>query len=162
MKKDRNSIRSRLRHWGRWTQAPRLDLARSSSIFGIIVDMHENAGIRGDGIIYEIIDGVSIPPDGGMSAAIEQRGHEAAHDIRCRETHEAVSHLSERLRQAVTHTFVVQERESTRTAARVAELMDISVHTAREYLAEAFDQLSDRIYGRFVLVEEGDELAKAA
>jgi len=167
MKIERNTVQYRLMKWGQWCQEPAAVLSRSSSPFGRIAEMQENAGIRGDGIVFELIevDGevVSCPPDGGMSAMVEQRGRELAHNIRCRETNEAVQHLPQAMRRAIWETYVVPHRERPRSARVVAGRIGVDESTVRESLKGAHAKISARIYGPFDFADERqDEVAKAA
>lgn len=152
-----HTVQHRLQQWGRWMKSPRIHFTPTVSPAANMVEMKENAGIHGDGMKFEIIDGVSIPPDGGMSRAVERRGRELAHDARCRETNEAVMTLPLRMREAVIRTFVIEDREDPRTQELVAELMHLSVRTVQEYLETAYERVSRRIYGTFEVLPDPDE-----
>lgn len=168
----KHTIQHRLKHWGEWSQEPRRDWGRSSSPFGKIAEMHENAGIHADGIRYEIltVDGQSFscPPDGGMSAEVERQGRAMAHDIRCREVEEAVSNLPQAHRLAIIHTYVVPRREKPRSTRAVSDLMSCSHTQVARLLSEAHERLARRIYGEFEIVavsdaaEEGEPQRHAA
>jgi hypothetical protein len=152
MKIQKHTIQWRCKLWGIWAQQPRVEYERSSSVFGRIHEEQENAGIHGDGIRFEIIDGVSCRPDGGMARAVIAKGRAIAHDIRCRETAEAISCLPAQMRNAIVHTYVVPHRESPRGFAEVARRLDIDESTVREYLRVAHERIARRIYGPFEIV----------
>lgn len=167
MKIERHTVQHRLMCWGRWVQEPRREFAHSSSVFGRIREMQENAGISGDGIRYDLIevdgDAVMCPPDGGLSRAVERRARELAYDIRCRETHAAVAMLPDGLRSAVIHVYVVPQRERPRSARRAAERLGVSDKTLRKRLDEAHERVALEIYGRFeVLPDDADEASGAS
>lgn len=151
MRPKRHTVQFRLWRWGGWVQLPREDIARSSSPFGRIAEERNAAGNQGDGIRYEIVDGVSCPPDGGMSRAVEHAGRAISRSIQCREVHEAVSFLPERMRQVTIETYVVARGEDPRSARSVAERMGLDESTVREALKAAHERVSRRIYGPFEL-----------
>ncbi|HEY0916525.1 MAG TPA: hypothetical protein VGE22_16750, partial [Solimonas sp.] len=150
MKIERHTVQYRLMKWGQWCQEPAPVLSRCSSPFGRIAEMKENAGIRGDGIVFDLIevDGevVSCPPDGGMSAMVERQGRAQAHDIRCREVNEAVLRLPQGMRRIIEQTYQVPHREHPRSARVVAELLKITQQTVQEALKIAHKRISASIY----------------
>lgn len=149
MKIQRHTVQWRLKLWGRWTQEPRPEFTPSSSVFGTIKEMEGNAGIHGDGIRYEIIDGVSCPPDGGMARAVVRRGRAIAHDIRCRETADAVSRLPDQMRRIVRDTYVVPVREHPRSAREVARRLRLHHSSVQGALDAAHARVARSIYGPF-------------
>lgn len=164
---DRNSIRSRLRHWGEWVQEPRHDVARTTSHSGTILEQKNATGSRGTGIAYDTIyvdgEAVQCRPDGGMFSAIERRGRVIAHNTRCKETGEAVSMLPAEQRRAIVDTYVVKGMGKPRSAAEVARRLQKSESTIRESLEAAYDRLSRTIYGVFeIVVSDAEELDEAA
>ena len=74
MKIKPHTVQWRLKNWGEWVQRPREEFARSTSVFGKIASEQFNAGARGDGIVFDVIDGISCRPDGGMAEAVVKRG----------------------------------------------------------------------------------------
>lgn len=155
MKIERHSVQWRLMMWGQWTQEPRREFARSSSPFGRIVEMQDNAGIVPDGIRYEIItvdgEAVSVPPDGGLSEACERAGRSLAHDMRCREVESAVADLPDGMRKAIITVYVVPRREKPRSEREAALRLGVSQQTINEALTKAHARVSRQIYGMFDL-----------
>lgn len=166
MKILRHTVQFRLQKWGQWTQEPRREFGRSSSPFGKIAEMRENAGIRADGIRYEIIvvDGKSVqcPPDGGMSAECERAGKALSFDLQCREVEEAVASLPDGMRRVIVDTYVVDKLEEPRSQERVADRLKLSRSTVRDALKTAHVRIAARIYGPFMLAELADEEEQAA
>ena len=163
----KHTIQERLEKWAQWTQEPRRQFGRSSSPFGKIAEMRENAGIRADGIRYELItvDGVSVscPPDGGMWSEVERQGRAMAHDMRCREVDQAVADLPTPNRMAIIHTFVVSRREKPRTTRAVGDLMACSHNQVAKLLREAYARICYRVYGPFQVLgndETDDEIER--
>lgn len=166
---DRNSVRSRLAHWGRWIQEPRHDITRSVSPSGNLVDQRNAAGSRGKGLHYDtlIVDGdaVQCRPDGGLSREVERRANVIAHNMRCIETHRAICDLPDEMRRAVIDKYVVRHGArpgSPRSNAEVARRLGKSESTIHESLESAYTRLSERIYGRFEVLEDADEQDQAA
>lgn len=161
MKIPRHTVQHRLMTWGRWVQEPKREFARSSSVFGRIHEMQENAGIYADGIRYELIevdgDSVMCPPDGGLSREVERRARELAHDIRCRETHAAVSMLPDDLRLTIIHVYVVPVREEPRSMRAAAKRLGVSDKTIGARLKSAHERVAREIYGRFEVVAGSDD-----
>lgn len=161
MKILRHTVQWRLKQWGDWTLEPRRDWGHSSSPFGKIAEMQENAGIRADGIRYEIIEfdgeSISCPPDGGMWAEVERQGKAMAFDIKCREVEQAVSALPQSHRLAVIHTYVVGKKEDPRSSRVVADLMKISHKTVSLLLKEAHKRVADAVYGVFQVLPSDEE-----
>lgn len=154
MKVQRHTVQHRLKCWGRWVQEPRHLTSASSSPFGRIADERNAAGNHGDGIRYEIIDGVPCPPDGGMAREIERRARAWGHDIRCRETHAAVAMLADNLRRMIIAVYVVPQREEPRSGRQAAEKLGIDEKTIRKYLKAAHERVSREIYGRFEVLPD--------
>lgn len=146
-----HSVQSRLEKWGQWVQQPRQITAASSSPFGRIAEERNAAGNHGDGIRYEIIDGVACPPDGGLAREMERKARAWGHDIRCREVHEAVGQLPDAMRKAITDTYVVPDREDPRSAREVARRLDRDVSTVEEALEKAHKRVARAIFGPFTL-----------
>lgn len=162
----KHTLQHRLLQWGQWTQEPRREFGRSSSPFGKIAEMHENAGLHGDGIRYEIIvvDGKSVqcPPDGGMWAECERAGRALSFDLKCREVEEAVACLPDAMRKAIIETYVVARKNDPRPQKEVAKRLKVSRSTVRDALKTAHGRIALRIYGPFQLVadewvDEADE-----
>lgn len=165
----KHTIQHRLQQWAQWTQEPRRLFGRSSSPFGKIAEMQENAGVHVEGIRYELItvDGVTVscPPDGGMWSEVERQGSAMAHDMRCREVESAVADLPLDHRMAIVHTFVVTRREKPRTTRAVGDLMDCSHKHVQKLLREAYVRVSYRVYGPFEVIgndADDDEDEEAA
>lgn len=160
MKIERHTVQWRLMEWGRWTQEPRRDFGRSSSPFGKIAEMHDNAGIHADGIRYEIIseggETFSCPPDGGMSAEVERNAKALAFDIKCREIESAVSELSDAARRVVIATYVVPKRERVRSGRQAADKLGITQQAVHEHLENAHEKVSRRVYGAFHIAAPAD------
>lgn len=166
MKITKHTVEYRLMKWGRWTQEPQRHFGRSSSPFGKIAEMQDNAGVRADGIRYEIIevdgDSVSCPPDGGMWHECERAGKALSFDIQCREVEDAVSRLPEQMRKAVINTYVVDKLEDPRSTHEVARRMRLSQSTVHESLSAAHMRISKSIYGAFMPSPREDEVSEAA
>jgi hypothetical protein len=162
----KHTVEYRLMKWGQWTQEPQRHFGRSTSPFGTIAEMQDNAGIHPDGIRYEIIevngDSVSCPPDGGMWHEYERAGKALAFDIQCREVEEAVSRLPCQMRKAIIHTYVVGRLDDPRSTHEVARRMNLSQSTVRESLSVAHQRVSRAIYGAFSLAECTREVPEAA
>lgn len=154
MKIEPHSVQARLQKWGRWRQQPRPQLAAWPSIFGRIKDEGGNAGIHGDGIRYEIIDGVSCPPDGGLSKAYVKAAKATTWDTLCREVDEAVNSLPPRRRLIIETVYIVAPREHPRSQARTAALLELERTTVRESLNLAHAFVADRIFEKFVLLAD--------
>lgn len=156
LKIERNTIQWRLKLWGRWVQQDKQHFAHYSSVFGRIREMQDNAGIHGDGIRYELIevDGESVmcPPDGGLSRAVERQAADLLHDIRCRETHAAVSMLPDAMRRTIIAVYVVPAREQPRSARRAAEKLSINHKTVLEALKTAHERVAREVYGPFEII----------
>lgn len=150
------SVQRRCQQWGQFVQQSRVHFTRSASVFGRIKDMHGNAGIHGDGIRYDIVDGVSCRPDGGMSALVEQRGRELAYNIRCKETHDAIMQLTSELRAVIEATYIVPYREKVRSTRDVGEVLGLNYRKVARQLVRAHELIADRVYGNFQVVCSGD------
>lgn len=144
-------IAGRLESWAMWLLRP-VSAFPSSSIFQKIKEMQANAGVRADGLRYEIIkvggDSIACPPDGGMWQAVARRGRELAEDIRCIETHVAVSNLPAELRLVVVRRWVrVSAREKKRSVSQVAVELGIPRQTVEDRIQRALEKLDRAIYG---------------
>lgn len=158
MKIEPHTIQSRLKFWGQWRNEPRRYFGRSSSPFARIAEMKENAGIRPEGMAYELIsdeDGVFLcKPDGGLSSEVERSGRALAHDMKCREVQQAVLSLPKAMRRTVIAMYVVPKREDVKTAQAVAERLGVSRETVREAMKVAHRKISIAVYGPFEMVFE--------
>eukprot|EP00456_Euglypha_rotunda_P026519 TRINITY_DN21361_c0_g1_i1.p1 TRINITY_DN21361_c0_g1~~TRINITY_DN21361_c0_g1_i1.p1 ORF type:complete len:182 (-),score=35.40 TRINITY_DN21361_c0_g1_i1:346-891(-) len=146
-------VREGLRNWGRWTQQPKPHFARSVSIFGRIREMHENAGISGDGIRYDLVEvdgeAVMCKPDGGMADMVDRIGEAMAHDLRCRLFADAVANLPGQQRSAISIMYVVPLREDPRSIREVARQLERDESTVREAVSAAHRKVGSRVYGTF-------------
>lgn len=113
---------SRVRHWESPNSFP-------ASPFARIAEMHENAGIRGDGIASDMItmDGESVAcrPDGGMADFCERHEKGMPYHIRARETAYAIHALPESLRVVVIEMYGVPSRERPKSDRAVADKMGL-------------------------------------
>lgn len=159
MKTKSHSVQSRLKKWGHWVQDRQHLSAASYSPFGKIADERNASGNHGDGIRYEVIDGVSCPPDGGLSRELERHARAWGHDIRCREVHQAVASLPPGMRRAIVETYVVSAREDPRSAREVARRLDLHLKTVQESLHAAYRHIEREIFGPFELAEFGHNKA---
>lgn len=144
-------IHKRLIQWGEWIQDPRPPYDPTKSPFGRIQKEQFNAGARSDGIRYEVIDGVSCKPDGGLALLAEKMGRMIAHGIKCKETHSAVHDLTERMRQIVYLRYVVPRREKPRSLQAIADSLSLDKSTIHESLNAAAGRIERRIYGPYLV-----------
>lgn len=120
------SIDQRLREFALWLQSPELDIPVGRSIFGRIRD---DAGVRGEGVRPEIVDGVSCRPDGGMSRLCDRLGRAIARDSRCREMYDLAQYLPAHHLEILKVTYLGPEPRSVRACS---ELLKISTLQYRE------------------------------
>ena len=175
MRIEKHTIQWRLWTWGQWVYEMRSKMLMIGGVAKQIGDSGQvaqiapvgwardrnAAGSHSDGIKYQIIDGVPVPPDGGMGELIERRAASIAHHLRCKETNEAVSWLPQGMRRIVVDTYVVPGRGKPRSTRLVAERLMLNQKTVQESLQTAHEKLARRIYGPFEIVEE-TEAEKAA
>lgn len=129
----------RVRHWEKPNSFP-------ASPFAKIAEMHENAGIRGDGIRADMIevDGESIAcrPDGGMTAFCEKFEKGMPFHIRARETAYAIYGLPEDLRVVILEMYRVPQRERPKSDRAVAEALSLTRLEVIKRLERAYGWLA--------------------
>lgn len=163
MSTKRSPARKRLEDWGQWVQNPRSVQAGTYSVFGKIADERNAAGDRGEGIRYEIIDGVSCPPDGGLAREMEIKARAWGFDFRCRETHAAIDLLPAQMRLAIREMYAVPSREEPRTIRAVSVRMNRDYKTIHESITTAHQKIERELFGPFeVLPDADDEVDEAA
>lgn len=145
---------SRLRKWGHWVRDPNRIAASTGSPFGRLAKDRNAAGSHADGIRYEIIDGVACPPDGGLAREMEFNARSWGHDLRCRETHAAVSNLPLGMRKAIIETYAVGAKEDPRGVTEVARRLGRNLKTVQEALQVAHDRIAREIFGPFQIIEQ--------
>lgn len=147
-------VRSRLIQWGQWIQNPKQVHTRLASPNGRIADDKHANGIHGDGIRYEIIDGVSVPPDGGLAREMECRARAWGWDTRAREVNEAIRKLTPAMEQVVQAVYVVDARSQPRTLREVAAKMNKAHTTIAECLDAAHKRIAREIFGPFEVLPD--------
>ena len=120
------SMESRLREYAEWRNDGPLDVPVGESVFGRIARDQENAGIHGDGIKPEIIDGIACKPDGGLGMLVERMGYDIARDRRCREIHELLPYMPVKHREVMDATYIGLAREVPRAERSAATLLGLS------------------------------------
>lgn len=88
------NIESRLLEYAEWLHEPGMQFSQPS-VMGRIQDEQENAGARGSGMKYEMVDDVPCRPDGGIAALVERMDRALSRDKRCRELREALDALKQ-------------------------------------------------------------------
>lgn len=152
-------VKNRLREWAGWVHSPAYSAYPSSGVEYRILKEQENAGRRGDGMKFEIIEvngeSIACRPDGGMSQHAQRAGRQLALDNRCIETHKAIGFLPLALRQVIIRRWIrPDQRDKPLSFRDVGNLLEIPEETARDRHAKALTKLERHIYGPFTLAQE--------
>lgn len=121
------------------------------SPFARIVEMKENAGIRGDGFAYDMIATEDDPevtacrPDGGMADICDRMGYAISRETRCREMAEAIRTMPAVYREAIEAMYHVTMRERVRTFSVAAEKVGKPKSTYQLILNSAYGWLEGRL-----------------
>lgn len=108
-----------------------------ASPFHKIHVMQENAGMRGSGLQFDVIDGVSCRPDGGMADFCERHDSRMTDHLRSRETYYAVMSLRDEHRAVLMAKYRVENRERPRTLRAAAEVLGVAHTTLADRLERA-------------------------
>jgi hypothetical protein len=151
-------IERRLREWAGWLHSPSYNAYPSTTVEWRIFTERENAGARGDGMRYEVLDGVVCRPDGGMSQHAMRAGRILALDARCHETHKAIEILPGPMRLVVVKRHVRPDRRDKPMSFRALEgVLGEAEETLRDRYNAAARRLDRSIYGPFVVQESALE-----
>lgn len=148
-------IKSRLREWAGWLHSPSYSAHSGRTVEYRIMTERENAGAKGDGMKYEIIEvageAIICRPDGGMWRAAVMGGRQLALDNRCIETHKAVEWLPADIRIVVVRRWVrPDQRDKPLSYDQIALMLKLPKETVRDRHLSALAKLERRIYGPFM------------
>lgn len=125
--------------------------------------MRENAGIRGDGVAYDMISTEEDPevtacrPDGGMADMCDRLGYAVAREARCREIAQALHDMPAVYREAIKAMYHVEQRERARTFSVAAYKLGKPKSTYQLILTSAYGWLEGRLSLPVDRYQIGDE-----
>ena len=137
------SVSGRLYEWWRvrhWAHSPNAFPPRSPN--GKIADEKESSGHRGKGMVFDVIDGVSCRPDGGMSHYYERHSNELRQYDRAREVTKALRDLPDIHKAALLARFDVPKLERPLSFEQSAERLGLCKATYQRRYDSAVKRLA--------------------
>lgn len=116
----------RIDEWCEWNHEKHYALApRSQSVMQRMVEERENAGARGSGFAYTMIDDTPCRPDGGVGAMIDRMYGSLKWDERCREVQDAYDAMPIAMRAIVQARYVGHWRDTPRSHRDAADIIGL-------------------------------------
>lgn len=145
------TVVGRLREYGRVRHEEAPNVYPSQNVLYRVMQDRENAGAKGSGIRYDIIqteddpEGTAVAPDGGLGELVDRQGRDISRFARAQEIATALNQMPAQYQQAVAAMYHVEQRERFRSMADAAEKLKMPKSTYQLLIGAAYGWLEGRL-----------------
>lgn len=145
------TVVGRLREYARVRHEEQPNVYPSQNTLYRVMQERENAGARGGGIQYDIVqteddlEGTPVPPDGGLGELVDRLGRNISRFARAQEIATAINQMPKQYRHAVAAIYHVEQRERCRSMADAAGKLGMPKSTFQLLIGAAYGWLEGRL-----------------